>query len=98
MGGVPGLLSLNAAQALNKSYHRGPSALRGSAIVNQATSGTEADDLSQLIASVGKVTAALNVHEEDLGELFGNFDAFFHNFWTPRYRQRGRSRSTSSRG
>jgi phospholipid/cholesterol/gamma-HCH transport system substrate-binding protein len=76
----PDVYGLNAAQALNKSYHRGPSALRGSAIVQQATSGTEADDLSQLIASIGKVTAALNVHEEDLSELFGNFNAFFRNF------------------
>ncbi len=32
------------------------------------------------VASIGKVTAALNVHEEDLSELFGNFDAFFRNF------------------
>ena len=32
----PDVHGLNAAQALNKSYHRGPSALRGSAIVHQA--------------------------------------------------------------
>jgi phospholipid/cholesterol/gamma-HCH transport system substrate-binding protein len=76
----PDVSGLNAAQALNKSYHRGPSALRGSAIVNQAVSGTETDDLSKLITSIGKVTAALNVHEQDLSELFPNFDAFFHNF------------------
>jgi phospholipid/cholesterol/gamma-HCH transport system substrate-binding protein len=76
----PDVYGLNAAQALNKSYHRGPSALRGSAIVNQAVSGTEEHDLSKLIASIGKVTAALNVHEQDLSELFPNFDAFFHNF------------------
>ena len=76
----PDVYGLNAAQALNKSYHRGPSALRGSAIVNQATSGTEEHDLSKLIASIGKVTAALNVHEQDLSELFGNYDAFFRNF------------------
>ena len=43
-------------------------------------SGTETDDLSKLVASIGKVTAALNVHEQDLSELFRNFDAFFHNF------------------
>jgi phospholipid/cholesterol/gamma-HCH transport system substrate-binding protein len=76
----PDVHGLNAAQALNKTYHISPSALRGSAIVNQAVSGTETDDLSKLIASIGKVTAALNVHEQDLSELFPHFDAFFHNF------------------
>ena len=74
------MYGLNAAQALNKSYHRGPSALRGSAIVTQAVTGTEEHDLSKLIASIGKVTAALNVHEQDLGELIGNFNTFFHSF------------------
>jgi phospholipid/cholesterol/gamma-HCH transport system substrate-binding protein len=76
----PDVYGLNAAQALNKSYHRGPSALLGSTIVNQALSGTEEHDLSKLVASLGKVTAALNVHEQDLSELFPNFDAFFNNF------------------
>jgi phospholipid/cholesterol/gamma-HCH transport system substrate-binding protein len=76
----PDVRGLNAAQALNKSYHRGPSALRGSAIVSQAVTGTEEHDISKLIASIGKVTAALNVHEQNLGELIGNFDTFFHSF------------------
>jgi phospholipid/cholesterol/gamma-HCH transport system substrate-binding protein len=76
----PDVYGLNAAQALNKTYHRSPSALRGSAIVVQATSGIEADDLSQLVASIGKVSAALNVHEQDLSELFGNFNIFFRSF------------------
>jgi phospholipid/cholesterol/gamma-HCH transport system substrate-binding protein len=76
----PDVYGLNAAQALNKTYHRSPSALRGSAIVNQAVSGTEMHDLSKLVASIGKVTAALNVHEQDLGELIGNFDVFFRSF------------------
>ncbi len=76
----PDVSGLNAAQALNKSYHRGPAALRGSAIVNQAVSGTEEHDLSKLVASIGKVTAALNVHEQDLSELVGNFNTFFHSF------------------
>ncbi len=39
--------------------------------------GTEPHDLSKLIASIGKVTAALNVHEQQLGELIGNFNTFF---------------------
>ena len=76
----PEVRGLNAAQALNKAYQRGPAALRGTAIVNQAITGTEAHDLSKLVASIGKVTAALNVHEQQLGELIGNFNTFFHSF------------------
>jgi ABC-type transporter Mla subunit MlaD len=76
----PEVRGLNAAQALNRAYHRGPSALRGSAIVNQAVAGTDEHDISKLIASIGKVSGALNVHEQQLGELFGNFNTFFHNF------------------
>jgi phospholipid/cholesterol/gamma-HCH transport system substrate-binding protein len=68
---------LNAAQALNKTYVRAPSALRGGAVINQALGGTEPHDLSKLIAGIGKVTSALNVHEQQLGELIGNFNTFF---------------------
>jgi phospholipid/cholesterol/gamma-HCH transport system substrate-binding protein len=73
----PEVRGLNAAQALNKTYERGPKALRGGAIDTQAVTGTEPHDLSRLIASIGKVTAALNVHEQDLSELFPNFNTFF---------------------
>jgi phospholipid/cholesterol/gamma-HCH transport system substrate-binding protein len=54
---------LNAAQALDKATHRGPSSLRGTAVLNQAITGTEPHDLSKLVAGIGKVTSALNVHE-----------------------------------
>jgi hypothetical protein len=33
-----------------------------------------------LIAGVGRVTSALNVHEQQLGELIGNFNTFFEEF------------------
>jgi phospholipid/cholesterol/gamma-HCH transport system substrate-binding protein len=72
----PEVHGLNAAQALNKTYVRAPSALRGAAVINQALGGTGTHDLSSLIASVGKVTSALNVHEQQLGELIGNFSSF----------------------
>lgn len=72
----PEVRGLNAAQALNKTYRRAPQALRGGAVINQALGGTEPHDLSKLIASVGKVTSALNVHEQQLGELIGNFNTF----------------------
>ncbi len=78
----PEVHGLNAAQALNRAYFRGPSALRGGAVINQAIGGTDPHDLSKLIAGVGKVTAALNVHEQQLSELIGNFNTFFAAFAT----------------
>jgi phospholipid/cholesterol/gamma-HCH transport system substrate-binding protein len=77
---LPEVRGLNAAEALNKTYRRAPEALRGGAIINQAITGTEPHDFSKLIASVGKVTAALNVHEQELGELIVNFNTFFEAF------------------
>jgi phospholipid/cholesterol/gamma-HCH transport system substrate-binding protein len=71
---------INAAEALNKAYARAPSAERGGAIINQAIGGTEQHDLSKLVLSIGKVTSALNVHEQQLGELIGNFNVFFRSF------------------
>lgn len=76
----PEVRGLTAAQALNHTYHLGPASLRGTAIVNQAIAGTTEHDLSKLVASIGKVTAALNVHEQQLGELISNFNTFFHAF------------------
>lgn len=76
----PDVYGLNAAQALNKTYHRAPSALRGAAIVNQALAGTEQHDLSGLIAAIGRVTSALNVHEQQLSEWAPNFNAFLASF------------------
>jgi phospholipid/cholesterol/gamma-HCH transport system substrate-binding protein len=71
---------INAAEALNKAYARAPSAERGGAIISQAIGGTEQHDLSKLVLSIGKVTSALNVHEQQLGELIGNFNVFFRSF------------------
>jgi phospholipid/cholesterol/gamma-HCH transport system substrate-binding protein len=76
----PELHGLNGAQALNKAYQLGPASLRGAAVLNQATSGTVPHDLSDLVASINKVTSALNVHEQQLGELIVNFNAFFRSF------------------
>ncbi len=75
---APEVRGLNAAQALNQAYHRGPEALRDGAIISQALGGTETHDLSKLFASIEAVTAQLNVHEQQLGELFGHFAGFFH--------------------
>jgi phospholipid/cholesterol/gamma-HCH transport system substrate-binding protein len=74
---VPEVRGLNAAEALNQTYERGPASLRGGAIDAQAVTGTEPHDLSKLVASIGKVASALNVHEQDLSELIPNFNTFF---------------------
>jgi phospholipid/cholesterol/gamma-HCH transport system substrate-binding protein len=73
----PEVRGIDGAQAFNKAYQRGPKSLRATAVLNQAITGTETNDLSELIASIGKVTAALNVHEQQLSELFPNFNTFF---------------------
>ncbi|HYM55763.1 MAG TPA: MlaD family protein [Solirubrobacteraceae bacterium] len=76
----PEVRGIDAAQAINKAYRRGPSSLRGGAIINQAITGTEPHDLSKLVAGIGRVTAALNVHEQQLSELIPNFNTFFSEF------------------
>ena len=68
------------AQALNKTYRIAPPSLQGTAVVQQAFGGVTNDDLSKLVASIGKVTSALNVHEQALGELIVNFNTFFAAF------------------
>jgi phospholipid/cholesterol/gamma-HCH transport system substrate-binding protein len=78
----PEVRGVNGAQGLNKAYQRGPTALRGSAVLNQAVTGSEQHDLSGLVKGIGKVTAALNVHEQELGELIVNFNNFFNSFAT----------------
>jgi len=76
----PEVRGLNAAEALNDTYHHAPAAERGGAVINQALTGTEPHDFSKLVLSIGKVTSALNVHEQQLGELIGNFNSFFRSF------------------
>jgi phospholipid/cholesterol/gamma-HCH transport system substrate-binding protein len=72
----PAVRGLNAAQALKKTYYDSPKALQGAAIVNQALGGVEQHDLSHLVSGVEKFTAALNVHEQQLGEFVSNFNTF----------------------
>jgi virulence factor Mce-like protein len=65
---------LTAAQALNKSLNDAPEALRGLAIVNDATLGQELHDLSRGIAGFQKVAAALSRDDENLKSLVTNFN------------------------
>jgi phospholipid/cholesterol/gamma-HCH transport system substrate-binding protein len=63
-----------AAQALNQSYHFAPQALRNSAIIGQAFVGSGPHDLSKLVASLGRVSAALALNESSLQGLISNLD------------------------
>jgi phospholipid/cholesterol/gamma-HCH transport system substrate-binding protein len=72
----PVVRGLNGAQAIKKTYYDSPQGLKGGAIVSQAFAGVEQHDLSKLVAGIEKFTAALNVHEQQLGELVGNFNTF----------------------
>lgn len=76
----PEVRGLDAAQALKKAYIGGPAALRDSGLIGQALLGTEPNDLFRMFASIEKVTAQLGLHEQQLGELIGNFSIFLGNF------------------
>jgi phospholipid/cholesterol/gamma-HCH transport system substrate-binding protein len=76
----PVVRGLNGAQAIKKTYYDSPEALRGGAIVSQAFGGVEQHDLSNLIAGGEKLTAALNVDEQQLGEWVDNFNTFLGAF------------------
>jgi phospholipid/cholesterol/gamma-HCH transport system substrate-binding protein len=72
----PEVRGLNAAQAIASAYQHGPEAARGGAIVQQALGGTDQHDISLLVRGLERTTAALNVHEQQLGELIGHFNTF----------------------
>jgi ABC-type transporter Mla subunit MlaD len=61
-------------QSLNDSLGYSADALRGSAIVNDATLGTELHDISKLIAGQQKVFGALSSREGSLKDLLTNFN------------------------
>jgi ABC-type transporter Mla subunit MlaD len=63
-----------AGQSLNDSLEFSADALRGGAILNQATLGTDLHDLSKLIAAQQKVFAALSTNESQLKDLITNFN------------------------
>ena len=63
-----------AGESLNDSLETAPRALRGTAIVNDALLGIEPHDLSQLIKSLGEVSAQLASREDTLKDLITNFN------------------------
>jgi phospholipid/cholesterol/gamma-HCH transport system substrate-binding protein len=72
----PEVQGKTAAQALNKAFHTGGDAGRYSAQVTNALLGTQAGDLSRLVAGTGRAFGALARNEEDLKGLIVNFDVF----------------------
>jgi ABC-type transporter Mla subunit MlaD len=63
-----------AGRALNDSLQHSAEALRGGAVVNDALLGTDANDLSKLIAGQQRVFAALSRNETQLKDLITNFN------------------------
>ena len=70
----PSTRGQTAAESLNDSLTTAPGALRGIAIVNDATLGTELHDLSDLVAGQGRISAALAEKEEQLKDFITNFN------------------------
>lgn len=63
-----------AGESLNDSYGYSADALRGGAVLNDATLGTELHDLSTLIGSQQRIFAALSSRESQLKDLISNFN------------------------
>jgi phospholipid/cholesterol/gamma-HCH transport system substrate-binding protein len=63
-----------AGKSLNDTYEYAAQSLRGGAVVNDATLGTQLHDLSKLIGSQQRILAALSTHEGSLKALITNFN------------------------
>jgi phospholipid/cholesterol/gamma-HCH transport system substrate-binding protein len=63
-----------AGESLNDSLEYSAESLRGAAIVNRATLGTELHDLSKLVEAQQKIFAALSTNETQLKDLISNFN------------------------
>jgi virulence factor Mce-like protein len=64
----------SAAESLNDSIAYGRDALRGTAIVTDAFTGTQPHDLSDLIAGLDKTTEGLSRNEAQLSDLVTNLN------------------------
>jgi virulence factor Mce-like protein len=63
-----------ASESLHDSIRTAPQALKGLAIVNDATLGTELHDLSTLIGGQARISKALAAKEEQLKSFVTNFN------------------------
>jgi virulence factor Mce-like protein len=64
----------SAAESLNDSIRYGRDALRGTAIVTDALTGTQEHDLSGLIAGLNRTTEGLSRNEAQLSDLVTNLN------------------------
>ncbi len=76
----PAVRGRTAAQALNDTARHLTPALRGSAIVAQALAGRQPNDVSTLVASLGRATQALGHNENHLQGLIVNADLTMQTF------------------
>jgi phospholipid/cholesterol/gamma-HCH transport system substrate-binding protein len=65
---------LTAAESLNRTFNHSANAFRNASLVNLGLLGSRPHDLSTLIASAGKVSAALDRDEPTLQDLVSNFN------------------------
>jgi ABC-type transporter Mla subunit MlaD len=74
VGQDPEVQGMTGAQALRGSYRYSARGLRDATVVNQAFLGTDPHDLSTIVASLAKVSAALGRNESDLQGFITNLD------------------------
>jgi len=70
----PSARGQSAAESLNDSIRYGPTALRGTAEVTAALTGSQPRDLSRLIRGLNRTTEGLSRNEAQLSDLVTNFN------------------------
>lgn len=72
----PFVQGLSGGEALNLAYREGEVAARGTAVVSEATLGTEPNDLGNLLRGLSRVTGAVNDRGDDIQGFVTNFATF----------------------
>jgi len=72
----PYVQGLSGGEALNLAYRYGETAARGTAVVSEATLGTQPNDLGNLLRGLSRVTGAVNERGDDLQGFVTNFETF----------------------
>jgi len=72
----PIVQGLSGGEALNVAYRNGPTAAKGTAIVNEAYLGEQPNDLGNLLRGLTRLTGTLNERQEDVLTFVNNFRIF----------------------
>lgn len=72
----PMVRGLSGGEALNLAYSNGPTAAKGTAIVNEASLGEKPNDLSNLLRGLARLTGKLNERQSDVTGFVHNFTVF----------------------